>query len=38
MMFVTSRCNNAGPFAKPIPTRSFVTALLERLAVARLRW
>jgi hypothetical protein len=38
MMFVTSRCNNAGPLGKPIPTRSFVASLLARLAVSRLRW
>ena len=38
MMFVTSRCNNAGPLGKPIPTRTFVSALLARLAVTRLRW
>jgi hypothetical protein len=38
MMFVTSRCNNAGPLGKPIPTRSFVASLLARLAVTRLRW
>ena len=38
MMFVTSRCNNAGPLGKPIPTRSFVAALFARLAVSRLRW
>lgn len=38
MMFVTSRCNNAGPFAKPIPTRSFVTSLFARLAASRFRW
>lgn len=38
MMFVTSRCNNAGPLGKPIPTRSFVSALFARLAVSRLRW
>jgi hypothetical protein len=38
MMFVTSRCNNAGPFAKPIPTRSFAAALFARLAPSRFRW
>ena len=38
MMFVTSRCNNAGPLGKPIPTRTFVSALLARLTVTRLRW
>lgn len=38
MMFVTSRCNNAGPMGKPIPTRSFVTALFARLSASRLRW
>lgn len=38
MMFVTARCNNAGPLGKPIPTRS-ITALLARLPVlSRLRW
>ena len=38
MMFVTSRCNNAGPLGKPIRTRSFVAALFARLAGSRLRW
>lgn len=38
MIIVTSRCNNAGPLGKPIPTRSFVSALFARLAVSRLRW
>ena len=38
MMFVTSRCNNAGPLGKLIPTRSFVASLFSRLAVSRFRW
>ena len=38
MMFVTSRCNNAGPLGKAIPTRSFVTTLFARLAASRFRW
>lgn len=37
MILVTSRCNNAGPFAKPIPTRSFSTAVAEFVA-SILRW
>lgn len=37
MILITSRCNNAGPIAKPIPTRSFVTALSEFVASV-LRW
>ena len=37
MMFA-ARCNNPGPLAKTIPTRSFVSSLLARLAVSRLRW
>jgi hypothetical protein len=32
-MFVTTRCNNAGPLGKPIPTRSFAAFLLSCLAV-----
>jgi hypothetical protein len=38
MMFVTSRCNNAGPLGKAIPTRSFVSTLFARLAASRFRW
>ena len=41
MMFVTSRCNNPGPLAKSIPTRSFGAFLFRRLrgrAIARFRW
>lgn len=38
MIVVTSRCNNAGPLGKPIPTRSFVAALIARLSVSRFRW
>ena len=41
MMFVTARCNNAGPLGKLIPTRSFAAFLLAHLptrAMARLRW
>jgi hypothetical protein len=38
MMFVTSRCNNAGPLGKLIPTRSLVASLLARLTVSRFRW
>ena len=41
MMCVSSRCNNAGPLGKPIPTRSFAAFLFARLhgrAMARLRW
>jgi hypothetical protein len=40
-MFVNSRCNNAGPLGKYIPTRSFAAFLLARLqnrALVRLRW
>lgn len=39
MMFVTARCNNAGPLGKPIRTRSLALTLLARLPVfSRLRW
>ena len=38
MIVVTSRCNNAGPLGKLIPTRSFVSSLFARLTVSRLRW
>ena len=38
MMFVTARCNNAGPLGKPIPTRTFTAALVARLFSSRLRW
>lgn len=41
MIFVKSRCNNAGPLAKPIPTRSFAAFLLGRLhgsVITRFRW
>jgi hypothetical protein len=38
MMFVTSRCNNAGPLSKTIPTRSFVASLIARLSGTRFRW
>jgi hypothetical protein len=39
MMFVTARCNNAGPLGKHIPTRSLALTLLARLPVlSRLRW
>lgn len=40
MMFVTARCNNAGPLGKLIPTRSFALRLLARLhgRALRLRW
>jgi hypothetical protein len=39
MMFITARCNNAGPLGKPIPTRSLAVTLLSRLPVlSRLRW
>jgi len=38
MIVVTSRCNNAGPLGKSIPTRSLVGSLLARLTVTRLRW
>jgi hypothetical protein len=40
MMFVSARCNNAGPLGKPIPTRSFAVRLLARLhgRALRLRW
>ncbi|MDP3669321.1 MAG: hypothetical protein WA191_06540 [Telluria sp.] len=41
MMFVSDRCNNAGPLGKPIPTRSFGAALFARLqgfSITRLRW
>ena len=41
MMFVTPRCNAAGPLGKAIPTRSlgaFLLARLGRRAMARLRW
>jgi hypothetical protein len=40
-MFVTSRCNNAGPLGKYIPTRSFAAFLFARLqgrALVRMRW
>jgi hypothetical protein len=40
-MTVTSRCNNAGPLGKLIPTRSFaalVLGLLSSRTSARLRW
>lgn len=39
-MFVTSRCNNAGPLGKYIPTRSFafLLARLQGRTLARLRW
>lgn len=37
-MLFTSRCNNAGPLAKPIPTRSFVAFLFARVALTRFRW
>lgn len=37
MILVTSRCNNAGPIAKPIPTRSFSAALADIVA-SILRW
>ena len=40
MMFVTARCNNAGPLAKSIPTRSFAVYLFACLntPLTRLRW
>ena len=39
MMFISARCNNAGPLGKPIPTRSLAATLLARLPVlSRLRW
>lgn len=40
MMFVTARCNNAGPLARSIPTRSFAVYLFARLntQITRLRW
>jgi hypothetical protein len=40
MMFITARCNNAGPLGKPIPTRSFAAALFARLnaPITRFRW
>jgi hypothetical protein len=41
MMFVTARCNYAGPLGKPIATRTFAAFLLARLhgrAIARFRW
>jgi hypothetical protein len=39
MMFVTPRCNNAGPLGKSIRTRSFAACLLARLpGFSRLRW
>jgi len=38
MIVVTSRCTNAGPLGKSIPTRSFVSALFARLAASRFRW
>jgi hypothetical protein len=40
MMFVSARCNNAGPLGKPIPTGSFALRLLARLhgRALRLRW
>lgn len=39
MMFVTPRCNYAGPLGKSIPTRSF-GVLLRRLCgrAFRIRW
>ncbi len=40
-MPITARCNNAGPLATSIPTRSFIAVLLARLnscALSRLRW
>lgn len=41
-MFITSRCNQAGPLGKHIPTRSFASFLFARLQVqgrtVRLRW
>jgi hypothetical protein len=40
-MVMTSRCNNAGPLGKYIPTRSFAAFLLARLqgrALVRIRW
>jgi hypothetical protein len=39
-MPVTQRCNYAGPFGQPIPTRSFAFTLVARLLsfkLARLR-
>ncbi len=39
MMYISARCNNAGPLGKPIPTRSLAATLLAHLPVlARLRW
>jgi hypothetical protein len=45
MMFVSPRCNCAGPLGKSIPTRSFGALVLSFLparlpgrAIARLRW
>jgi hypothetical protein len=35
-MLITARCNNAGPLATAIPTRSLAARLLARLR--RLRW
>lgn len=39
-MFISSRCNSAGPLGKRIPTRSFAAFLLARLSgrPIRLRW
>ncbi len=39
-MFITSRCNQAGPLGKYIPTRSFAAFLFARLQgrTVRLRW
>lgn len=38
MMFVTPRCNYAGPLGKQIPTRSFLASLFARIAASRVRW
>ncbi|MDM5176834.1 hypothetical protein PO883_06435 [Massilia sp. DJPM01] len=40
-MFVTARCNHAGPLGKPIPTRASAALLWARLhqrVMVRLRW
>lgn len=39
MMFVTPRCNYAGPLGKSIPTRSFMAFLVRlRGRAFRIRW
>ena len=41
MMFISARCNNAGPLGKPIATRSLGLFLLARLRAAGIvpaRW